>query len=186
MKISEQINRIKEIMNLNENDQTYSYGCVMLYFDDKLINDIHTLIDPNDLYTEGDGYGLEKEPHCTLLYGLHPEVTDENIKGVIKNFKYKTCKCYNISCFNSEKYDVLKYDVLGENLIESNERLKQFPHTSTFPNYHPHITIGYLKPGLGKKYIEMIGQSHKELHPQPQYVIYSKPNGDKIKIDILT
>lgn len=179
-----QLNRIKQIMNLCENTQTYDYGCVMLYFDENILNDIYKLINPDDLYTEGDGYGLEKEPHCTLLYGLHPEVTDKEIEKVINTFTYHTCKCYNVSCFETDKYDVLKYDVNGDNLFETNEKLKQYPHTSDFPNYHPHMTIGYLKPGNGKKYVELVNKTHKELQPKPQHIIYSKPSGEKVKFTI--
>jgi 2'-5' RNA ligase len=184
MRINEQLKRIKQIMNLTENKQTYDYGCVMLYFDENILNDIHQIIQPEDLYIEGDGYGLEREPHCTLLYGLHPEVTDKNVEDVIGNFTYTTCKCHNVSCFENEKYDVLKYDVMGDNLFETNEKLKQYPYTSNFPNYHPHMTIGYLKPGKGKKYIDLVNETFKELQPHPQYVVYSKPSGDKVKFNI--
>ena len=32
--------------------------------------------------------------------------------------------------------------------------MKRFPHTSDFPNYHPHMTIAYVKKGTGKYYIK--------------------------------
>jgi hypothetical protein len=67
-------NRIKLIDLLKEgSNQTYDYGCVMLYFDFPLMDKIHNVIDPKDIYyEEGDrSFGLEDEPHTTLLYGLH-------------------------------------------------------------------------------------------------------------------
>jgi hypothetical protein len=30
--------------------------------------------------------------------------------------------------------------------------LKKFPFTSDYPDYHPHITLAFVKPGKGKKY----------------------------------
>ena len=36
---------------LNEN-RKYEYGCVMLYFDFPILDKIHKVIDPNDVYEE--------------------------------------------------------------------------------------------------------------------------------------
>ena len=166
----------------------YEYGCVMLYFDFPLINKIHDAIDPDDLYEEeGDRtYGLEDEPHCTLLFGLHP-VALMDIKKVLARHKFGPCKVYNASLFQNEKYDVLKFDVgyasKGDNFLHKcNEDLKKFPYTNSFPNYHPHLTIGYLKPGFGKKYAERLKGFESEL--APQYAVYSKPPNTKHKIAI--
>lgn len=182
--LNEQISKIKRIMGLNENKQVYPYGCVMLYFDDNQIKDIHSQIDLEDLYVEGDGYGIEGEPHCTLLYGLHDNVTDDDIQNVLNKHKYGTCKGHNLSCFNNEKYDVLKFDVSGDSLHDTNEDLKQFPYTTDYPDYHPHMTIAYLKPGMGKKYIDMLGGKYGEMSLKPQHGVYSKTDGSKIKIPI--
>ena len=166
--------------------QKFEYGCTMLYFTFHEINKIHDAIDPNHIYTEeGDhSYGLEDEPHTTLLFGSHSDVTTEDIKKVLDNYTYSTCKIHNASLFENPKYDVLKFDVKGDNLHETNEDLKQYPFTSDFPNYHPHLTIGYLKPGTGKKYVKILKGLEYEL--MPNYAIYSKPNGEKDKIEIKT
>lgn len=164
--------------------QKFEYGCTMLYFTFPEINKIHDAIDPEDIYTEeGDRtYGLEDEPHTTLLFGSHPEVTTENIKEILDKYTYSTCKIHNASLFENPKYDVLKFDVKGDKLHETNEDLKQYPYTSDFPNYHPHLTIGYLKPGTGKRYTKMLEGIEFEL--TPNYAVYSKPNGEKDKIEI--
>lgn len=181
----ENINRIKLIMNLNENKQVYPYGCVMLYFDDSDINNIHSKINPEDLYIEGSGYGIESEPHCTLLYGLHDdEIEIEDIQKVLDNHTFTTCKAHNLSCFENPKYDVLKYDIKGDSLHETNEELKEFPYTTEYPNYHPHMTIAYLKPGKGKEYINKLSEEHKEMFIAPQYAVYSDTKGGKHKLPI--
>ena len=75
-------NLVFEEFILEKEGDTYDYGCAMLYFDFPQINKIHDAIDPKDLYEEeGDRtFGIEDEPHCTLLYGLHKEVTPEMIQ----------------------------------------------------------------------------------------------------------
>jgi 2'-5' RNA ligase len=163
----------------------YEYGCAMLYFNFPLMNKIHDAINPNDLYEEeGDRtYGLENEPHTTLLFGLHEGVSLDDVKKVINEFTFSTCKIHNASLFENEKYDVLKFDVKGENLQACNKALKQYPHTNNFSNYHPHMTIGYLKPGMGKKYTKMLKGQEFEL--VPTYAVYSEPNGTKSKIKII-
>jgi len=175
---------IKFIDILKEEKQTFDYGCVMLYFDFLQMNKIHDFIDPNDIYTqEGDRtFGLEDEPHCTLLYGLHDGVSNENIKSVLDKYTYTTLKAHNISLFENPDYDVLKFDVQGDNLHETNSDLQQYPYTSNFPDYHPHMTVGYLNSGSGKRYVEMLKDYEYELIPK--YAVYSKPDGNKIKIKI--
>lgn len=166
--------------------QTYNYGCVMLYFSCPEMEGIHNLIEPEDIYIEDEdkSFGLEDEPHCTLLYGLHEEVSLEDIKQVVDNFTYYTCKATNSSIFEGEKYDVLKFDIEGDNLHETNEELKQFPYTTSFPKYHPHMTIGYIKKGEGQKYADLIKERFEDIWVTPQYCVYSQPNGDKNKIKI--
>ena len=176
--------RIKLMDLLKEGSgQTYDYGCVMLYFDFPEINKIHDAIDPKDIYyEEGDrSYGLEDEPHTTLLYGLHEEVELNEIREVLNEFEFSPCIIHNASLFEND-YDVLKFDVKGENLHEANAELKQFPYTSNFPDYHPHLTIGYLKKGTGQKYTKMLNELEYELIPK--YAVYSMPDGSKHNIKI--
>jgi len=183
--INEEINKIKKYMNLLAEDKKFEYGCTMLYFKFPEIKEIHDLIDSDDLFEEvGEDYGLETEPHVTLLFGLHDGVSTEDVEKVLDKYTYYTCTAHNASLFTNEKYDVLKFDIKGDNLSETNEDLKEFPFTSDFPEYHPHMTIAYLKPGTGKKYTAKL--KDKDYQLLPQYGIYSKPDGSKDKISIKT
>jgi 2'-5' RNA ligase len=170
---------IKLINLLKEDNQTYDYGCVMLYFDFPKMNLIHSIIKKSDIYTEeGDrSFGLETEPHTTLLYGLHEEVTTDQIKNVIRSIIFSSCEIKDASIFENEKYDVLKFNVSGEGLVEANNLLKQFPFTSNYPDYHPHMTIAYIKSGIGEKYAELLKDI--EFILTPSHCVYSKPNGEK-------
>ena len=173
----------KRIMAEKAND-TYDYGCAMLYFDFPEINKVHDTINTKHLYEEEQDrtYGIEDEPHTTLLYGLHSEVSPKAIKNVLDSFTFGECTIGNASLFENEKYDVLKFDVSGPNLHEVNKLLTKYPHTTSYPDYHPHLTIAYLQPGMGKQYVDMLrGQEYQLV---PTHAIYSKPDGDKIKIGI--
>lgn len=175
-----------KLMDIVENtlSRKFEYGCVMLYFDFPEIEQMHRMINKDDVYTsdEDDSFGLETEPHTTLLFGLHPEVTDNDVANVLSKHYFGTCSINNASLFENPEYDVLKFDVRGDGLHECNSSLTQFPHTTNFPDYHPHLTIGYLKSGSGKKHTELFSNMGYNL--TPQYAVYSKPDGSKSKFKI--
>ena len=165
---------------LEKKGDTYEYGCAMVYFDMPKIKEIHTMIDPEDIYYEESDrtYGLEDEPHTTLLYGLHDDVDPKTVIDICKSKKIGPLKLHNVSSFNNPKYDVLKFDVSNLVLYEINSMLQKLPHTTDFPEYHPHATIGYLKPGTAKKYIDKFsGLEHTAV---PNLIVYSLASGGKI------
>jgi hypothetical protein len=168
---------------VEKSGDTYSHGCVMLYFDFPKMSEIHDGIDPSDLYEEENDrtYGLEDEPHVTLLYGLKKGVTVEQVKEILDQFTFNQCTLHNASLFENE-YDVLKFDVKGDNLHDANKALRELPYENDYPDYHPHCTIGYLKKGMGKKYCEKMKDQEYEL--APTYAVFSQPDGTKTKMKI--
>ena len=184
---------LKSILKENSTD-TYNYGCVMLYFDFPQMSDLHSIIDKSDVYTESEdkSYGLEDKPHCTLLYGLHDTVSLSDVKLAINTITFGDCKIYNPSLFTSnKKYDVLKFDVAPQSkgrtfLTKAHMALKKYPYTSDFPDYEPHMTIAYIKSGLGSKYVDKLIESGiTEFVLTPTHAVYSEPNGKNTRISIL-
>lgn len=178
-------NLLKQIL-LEKKGDTYKNGCAMLYFKFPQLKEIQDQIDPEDLYTETEGgrsYGIEDEPHTTLLFGFDPDVPLQDVVSVLDEHTFSPCQVYNASLFeNKDKsYDVLKFDVRGAELKETNKELAALPHTNEFPEYHPHLTICYVKTGKGKKYVDMF--EGKEYELLPTYAVYSSP-GRKDKITI--
>ena len=175
--------KLMNILNEKKVD-SYEYGCAMLYFNFPEIGKLHNAIKKKDLYEEENdrSYGIEDEPHTTLLFGFHDDANVKDISDIINNFTFSKCIIKNASLFENPQYDVLKFDVEGKNLHECNAALKEFPHTNNFPNYHPHMTIAYIKSGLGKKYVSLF----KDLEFQlvPDFAVYSSPDGSKKKIKI--
>ena len=164
-------------------DSTYSKGCAMLYYDFPELSNIQSQIQEDDIYTEeGDKtFGLEDEPHVTLLYGLDKTVTPQEIKERLNKFSFTEATVHNASLFEND-YDVLKFDVKSENLHACNAELCKLPYESDYPDYHPHLTIGYLKRGSGKKYVKQF--KDKEYKLKPSYAVYSESDGNKTKIKI--
>lgn len=156
----------------------YPFGCSMLYFDFPEMTRIHEKIDKEDIYT-AEGHGLETESHVTLLYGLHDtvkddEVLDASVKGV------SSIQLHNASLFKNEKFEVLKFDAKGGFLYDINKELCKLPHTTDFPDYHPHCTIAYLKPGTGERYVKILSERLYEVFPIK--VVYSKTDGSKKEV----
>jgi 2'-5' RNA ligase len=186
--VNNKLNDMQEEFVIEKSGDSYSYGCVMLYFNFPKMNDIHSKIDEKDLYEEENDrtYGLEDEPHITLLYGLEKEVTPNQVKEILENFTFGPCKLYNASLFENE-YDVLKFDVRyptkgGAFLHKCNTALRSLPYQNDYPDYHPHMTIGYLKKGMGKKYTKMLKDQEYDL--TPTHAVFSQPSGNKVKIKI--
>lgn len=142
----------------NEAEKEQTYGCVMMegnipnweeYHLDGIDED-DVFIKPND-----DSYGLETQPHITILYGIHEdEIDPEVVCNVIeKNMKPLKFTITNVDIFEQDEYDVVKYSVpVTPNLKRYRNLFLQFPNTQTYPEYNPHITIAYVLPGTGKKY----------------------------------
>ncbi len=138
--------------------QKQTYGCIMIegnipnweeYHLDG-INKDDVFIKPND-----DSYGLETQPHITIVYGIHEdEIDPEVVCSVIeKNMKPLKFTITNVDIFENKEYDVVKYNVpVTPKLKEYRNIFLQFPNTQMFPEYNPHITIAYVLPGMGKKY----------------------------------
>lgn len=139
---------------------------------------IHSVINPNDVGEDG----LETEFHTTLLYGLHPEVPLGKVTSIIRNYEFLPCLLHNVSLFENEKSDVLKFDVKSANFDLIHDQLKLLPNSEKFPEYHPHMTIAYLKPGTGQKYLSTF--RNLKFVVDPIKVVYSHPDGTKDDITI--
>jgi 2'-5' RNA ligase len=165
----------------------YELGCVMLKFNiDNWEKEVLSIIDKEDIYDE-PGFGLEDECHVTVFFGIKPD--ESEAKDV--SDKIKECDCdidkeyllENISIFENEDYDVVKFDVKKcreneEEDLENCEGLKEmnkfieetFPNKQDFPDYKPHVTIGYVVKGKGKKYIQKL---KKPIIATPSKLVYS-------------
>jgi len=164
---------------------TYDYGCVMVYFDidEDWWGERQSEIKDEDIYhgtKEDPGYGREDEPHVTILYGLHSDIPDETIEELVKKMTAPEVTLKEIGMFDNANrgFDVVKFDVEGQDLHDMNTMFAKLPHTTDYPDYHPHSTLAYVKAGTGKKYCGSLDDD-KVLTLRPNKVVYSKADGSK-------
>lgn len=109
--------------------------------------------------------GRELNPHVTIKYGLHTNDA-EDVRAAVNGespvaIQLGKCSVFEVSDKDSQrggaKFDVVKIEVESKALHQLNKRISEaLPCTDTFPEYKPHITIAYVKPGLGKVYAEKL------------------------------
>jgi 2'-5' RNA ligase len=170
---------------LLEKESTYKYGCVMLNTSNEPIKKLQAKIDKEDLYEdESDKFGLERSSHITLLYGLKKEVELKSVKDILDSFDFpKEIKVNKISLFDTdERYDVLKCDISMPILNKINKKLLTLPYKNDYPEYKAHITIAYIKKGLGKKYVTMFKNESFKL--STGNCIYKDAGGSKNTIKL--
>ena len=142
-----------------------SYACLMgdcpFLSDD--IKKIQDQIEPDDIYDEEEGRGLEDEFHITVLYGLHENDADE-IKSKL-DLAPMSFELDGLSLFENEKFDVLKCGVKSADFKKANKQVSdEFEFTSDYPDYKPHLTVAYLQPGSGKKYLDIESSAFDKEH----------------------
>lgn len=144
-------------------EHNHDYGCLMLKLNFPLWNKlIEKIVDSDDVfYDKGLEYGYEREPHCTILYGFHDNTNIDDIEKILKLIKNPIkIQLTHISSFTTPtQFDVIKFDVQSELLTKLNKIFRDnFNYTSSFDDYHPHVTIAYVKKGTSDKYIKKLKQ----------------------------
>lgn len=130
--------------------------------------------------------GRENRPHVTVKYGIHADDVDD-VRKAVAGFGAVQIKLGKTSLFaaaDGRDYDVVKIDVEGDALRALNGRIStSLECTDTHPTYNPHVTIAYVKAGLGKKYVgatTVEGQT-LSLHR----LIFSSKDREETEIDTL-
>jgi 2'-5' RNA ligase len=163
---------------LNESVQ-YKLGCVMMEVPISNWEEITSTINQEDIYeVEGENYGIQSNPHVTILYGLHEGVTLDEVKSVFEGLNESIdIKIEGIGVFENENFDVVKFNVVPSGTLQNlNNKLSEFPNSNEYPEYKPHITLCYVKKGCGKKYEDL---TYRHSVENVDEVCYSMPNGSK-------
>lgn len=185
--VNEEFNNFKNTELLNELKMTsYKYGCVMLYFNVTKTwwDSVQDVIENKDIARVNGVLGREKyrDAHVTLLYGLHKNVTLEDIKEEIEDTPVRNVIANKVSYFEGSDNDVIKFEMDYEFFKKINKALKKLDHTNTFPKYIPHMTIAYVKKGKGKHYVDLLNNKFKRTL-RPTHFVFSKSDGSKVNFD---
>ena len=92
--------------------------------------------------------------HVTVKYGLHDD-TGKSLRDLLGDFGPVELTLGYIGIFsNNPLYDVLIVSVDSPALIRLNKVITdEMAHTNTQDSYVPHVTLAYLKKGVGNKWI---------------------------------
>lgn len=158
-------------------------GCLMVQLDmENWTEFVDNIIDKNDIYdNETNDYGIEYEPHITILYGLDVETTtiEQLKKYTIPSHILQPILFLNISTFENEEFDVVKFNVLSPQLNRMNSLItKNLKYENSYLNYQPHCTLAYVKKGMGKKYA--MDLRDKDFTALVKEYKYSSPNNEPI------
>lgn len=153
-------------------EEKVKFGALMLYFDIPKWKSILSNIRNEDLYDDGSGtFGKEHEPHTTILYGFHDDVTPEQMREAIGDSKPFTVEAKNIGIFQNEKFDVVKINIKpSPELLELRKKVETLPNTLTYKDYKPHMTLAYVKSGEGNKYLK---EFENAITLKPEKLIFS-------------
>lgn len=136
-------------------------GCIMADLDPlDVVSKVHD--GQRDLFYHPDfenhkylrGAPAEEVAHVTLQYGLLEigPVWKEHVDRVLDGWSLDTVEIEDVSFFPSSLPDQDYSVIIGklkltDQLLEGHHRLQMLPHVDTFPGYHPHITLAYIKNG---------------------------------------
>lgn len=137
----------------------YDYGCIMaqipptiasliINFGKQIISDDMLYFDPNN----PADYGREKEPHVTIKFGLTESYKKDQIQQMLAGTKPFVITMNGIDIFENKAFDVVKFNMEGPELRRLRQIFDKLPNVDEYKIYRPHMTLAYLKPGLGKKF----------------------------------
>jgi 2'-5' RNA ligase len=174
------------IQFIKESINGHKYGCVMIEVPVSNWDEITSSIDPEDIFyadENDDPKGIQENPHLTILYGLHDDVTEDQVKSVFEGFTGDiNIEVDGVGIFENDKFDVVKFNVNPDGALQHlHDELSKFPNSDQFPDYKPHITICYTKKGTGKKYVK---PDYKYTVKNVDNITYSLASGEKVHFKV--
>lgn len=167
-------------------------GCIMLSTPD--LNDIISRVQDHlvsHLRTQGltgEDYAMETYPHITVVYGIDVTTDVALLRDIVKN-RPAYYQLTQLGLFENDEYDILKFDILSTDLRILNQVIQsKVPVVSTYPAYHPHLTIAYLPKGTGQDYVRLVQELLRDdlrwiqepLSHSAQYTYSTSMEGDRI------
>jgi len=157
------------MFRLNFSNSGSNQGYIGLYFESSaIIEKLQEKIDPYHLrpaQINSHALPIQKNLHCTILQNIHKNISKEVISTLcaayIDELYAAQYRLHNLSLFENLEgtgangipfhYDVLKFDLDAPIVLDLHQtlalRLQDYHnHPFSFENYHPHVTIAFVKP----------------------------------------
>jgi len=140
----------------------HEFGCVMLLPADGVAGSVlavgQKLVNDDELYSDPDNSdsGRDETPHTTSLWGIRDKHAGERVRKVMSEFMPREFRLMGVSFFDdNEEFDVVKFDCEGSDLYDFHDALKkEFPDAKETFDFHPHMTIAYVRKGLGQTIVD--------------------------------
>lgn len=172
--------RVSELADLLE---AHKYGCLMLELPASIkakVKETRDKIDKDDLH---ETEKTEDGGHITVLHGLYGAEDRRAIPKLLKGFSPILAKFGKTSLFPAtpeRPFDVLKVDVDSVQLVALHRLIAAGrPHHQNFRDYCPHVTIAFLKPGRGEKYVGQGTLVHSEA--TLDQLVYANKTGSRME-----
>jgi 2'-5' RNA ligase len=146
--------------SINEEIEKHSYSNTQLRIPREITEKVLEFglsIPDEKVYTdpEDPAYGRELNPHITIKYGLVTENPDD-IENLVEDDVYAfPVKLGKVSLFSKDDkpYDVVKVGVESEELHRLHNLFSKLENKDGNPEYVPHMTVAYVKKGMGDDYV---------------------------------
>ena len=180
----------KPIANRKVVGADHEYGCAMLMFPVEVAKEFVTLagcVDEADLSIEG----RENEPHVTVQYGFEASVDAKKIRGALSlgSFGPVPVKFTEAGFLpdSGKGYDVVWVGVeKTSELLALRECVRGAgPVVDTFPEYNPHATLAYVKPGKGPLYAAAFQDEFRGKGCVVDKLTFSEASGSREVIPLL-
>lgn len=107
----------------------------------------------------------ENNPHVTILFGLleNGNLWKDKVDTLLEGWKLDTVTINEVSYFDlGDSYAIIGLVEPTEEIIDGHERLTLLPHVNTFSEYHPHITLAYIKHDVDPdKWVKPLNKKYK-------------------------
>lgn len=129
----------------------------------KILRQLYFSKDPNHRWVKGAV--AETQAHVTLLYGLLSLEYQVHIERMLADWEAPLfVEIENIGWFDSisagEPYACIVAHIRPTaELLEARARLAFLPHINTFTEYHPHITLAYVRSQYRDDWIAALRQN---------------------------
>lgn len=146
--------KLNDLISEDRGPKSIHKGCLMAMIpkniSEKLVEFGKKIVPDSSLYFEGDEYGrVTDSSHITIRYGFTRDLNELEIRRILQGYKPFTINIVGVDKFESDpKFDVVKFKVESSILKELFQISGIYPNESKFLEYHPHITICYIKKGL--------------------------------------
>ncbi len=161
------------------------YGCVYAQLPELLANLLQTFaasIPRGDLADKG----VERDSHITCKYGLPAGTDARELTNLLVDVQPFGVRLHRTTVFQKEDCDVLVIELdplecwalVGLNSLIS----EKIDCEDSYPDFRPHVTLAYLKPGRGATYA---GNNFAEgLECTFGEVVFSTPDGAKTTLPL--